>query len=221
VFELRRADVDRLARAYLQLRHQLLHYHRLRAVGGAGNSPLDVDITDILLVGRFLDHDPVLAAAGVVVPSAQYRRALDDWKDGGDPEYFKREQMNRPPLDSRKRLMGVITFLRETLVVGKAFKAGKASIVIMKQLNAAGLCMPDGGSFTDATITDWHERVAHHGQRGELEWDTFEALRQALKLRQPKHVGWNRERLLQWLRDEFIPQLVSLGYFNCIEKSAQ
>jgi hypothetical protein len=81
--------------------------------------------------------------------------------------------------------------------------------------------MPDGGRFTDATITDWHEQVAHHGQRGELEWDTFDARRQALKRQYPEHLGWNRERLLRWLRDEAIPELVRVGYFYNPAKSTK
>jgi hypothetical protein len=212
-FAMRGDEATQLIKRYLQLRHQLLHLHRQSA---AGEDQLDADIFAAQLMWRFMRADPVLAAAGVQLPSGQFWSALSGVQEGTRPDYFKRGKLGRPIQTARLHLIGVVAHLVETLAVGKMFGAGKAAKEVVRRLNSAGLCMPDGRSFTADRVTDWHEHVVHSATRSDtnLAWHTYDQLQAGLMKAYPEHKGWKRERLLAWLEVEAVPRIARLGYFR-------
>jgi hypothetical protein len=161
----------------------------------AGDDPLDVDVTVVGELRKFL------TTAGILLPSNAFLFALSDVLSGGDPLYFKARRRPRPPLHRHQQLVGLVTFLIQTLIAGKVFTAGAATEVVTHELNVAGHRQPNGKLFTVSTVARWREQTVHHAKTGDPAYDLLVMQQRVLLRLHPDHRQWNEARLREWLAE--------------------
>lgn len=153
---------------------RVLH-HKQRLTEGA--DPLDVDIATVAELRKFLN------VAGVRLPSDVFLQALSDVHGGGDPPYFKARRRPRPPLLRHQQLMGLVTFLVETLTAGKAFKKWKAAEEVT-QGNRIWNWLDFGPRLPGSAAVESTPRYGDHTEGGCL-WKNLPRAGKAWRIHEP------------------------------------